>query len=192
MRPIRVFLTAALVALPAVTEAGGAFLFKGGLLRLADDSQTLDLTARNLDEQSMGTLALNLEARKKNGVAFGAEFITYRNEFTPPNAPGPGEARTRVLQFVGKKYFSPSDVFHPYFGAGIGIGNTEVTFTSGGSSFSDEEFTLALQVVAGFELRFDNLSFVLEAKHLYHDIEGGGNEYDPTATGAFAGLGFNW
>jgi hypothetical protein len=192
MHSIRIALTAALLALPAVTEAGGIFLFKGGALRLADDSQTLDLAPRNLDEESMGTLALSIEARKKNGVAFGAEFVTYRNEFTPPTAPGPGEARTRVLQFVGKKYFSPTDVFHPYFGAGIGVGNTEVTFTSGGVSFSDEEFTLALQAVVGFELRFDNLSFVLEAKHLYHDIEGGGNEFDPTSTGAFVGLGFNW
>ncbi|MCK7579438.1 MAG: hypothetical protein MZV65_29415 [Chromatiales bacterium] len=49
-----------------------------------------------------------------------------------------------------------------------------------------------LSAVIGVELRFDNLAFTLEAKHLYHDIESGGNEYDPTATGVFAGVGFTW
>jgi len=47
-------------------------------------------------------------------------------------------------------------------------------------------------VLLGFELRLDNLSFLAEVKHLYHDIEGGGNEYNPTATGVFVGMGFNW
>jgi hypothetical protein len=184
-------LSAALVMLPGTAAAGGAFFIKGGALRLQDDGQVIDMQQRNLDDTSFSTLAFNWEVRKRGGVALGMEFLTYRNEFTPPAAQ-PGEAKTVALQFVGKKYFIDGGIFHPYVGGGIGGGRTNVTYTSGGTEFSDEEYTLVMQIMLGFELRFDNLSFVLEGKHLYHDIEGGGNEYDPTASGVFAGMGINW
>lgn len=184
-------LAAVLVLLPGAATAGGALFIKGGALRLQDDGQTIDIQQRSLDETSHSTLAFSWEVRKRSGVALGMEFLTYRNEFTPPAAE-PGEAKTVALQFVGKKYFIDGGVFHPYVGGGIGGGRTNVSYTSGGTEFSDEEYTLAMQILLGFELRFDNLSFVLEAKHLYHDIESGGNEYDPTATGIFAGMGINW
>lgn len=184
-------LSAVLVILPGTAAAGGALFIKGGAMRLQDDGQMIDAAQRNLDETSYSTLAFSWEVRKNNGVALGMEFLTYRNEFTPPAAQ-PGEAKTIALQFVGKKYFIDGGVFHPYVGGGFGVGRTNVSHNSGGASFSDEEFTLAIQVLLGFELRFDNLSFVLEGKHLYHDIEGGGNEYNPTATGVFAGMGINW
>lgn len=180
-------LSAALVMLPGTAAAGGAFFIKGGAMRLQDDTQMIDLQQRSLDDTSYSTLAFSWEVRKRNGVALGMEFLTYRNEFTPPAAQ-PGEAKAIALQFVGKKYFIDSGVFHPYVGGGIGASRTNVSY----GSYSDEEFALALQVLLGFELRFDNLSFVLEGKHLYHDIEGGGNEYNPTATGVFAGMGINW
>jgi len=186
-RAIALLLSATLVMLPGAAAAGGAVLFKGGAMRLQDDNQVIDLQPRSLDDISHGTFAFSWEARKKSGVALGMEFLTYRNDFSPPAAQT-GEAKTTVLQFVGKKYFIDGGAFHPYVGAGIGAGRTNVSYPS----FSDEEYTLAMQVVLGFELRFDNLSFVLEGKHLYHDIEGGGNEYNPTATGLFAGMGLNW
>lgn len=182
--------SAALGMLSGTAAAGGAFFIKGGVMRLQDDGQVINLTPRSLDDTSYSTLAFNWEVRKRNGVALGMEFLTYRNEFTPPAAQ-PGEAKTIALQFVGKKYFIDGGAFHPYVGGGIGVGRTNVSYNNG-TSYSDEEFTLALQFLLGFELRFDNLSFVLEGKHLYHDIEGGGNEYNPTATGIFAGMGLNW
>lgn len=188
---LRVLVPGLLAMLPAVTQAGGAFLVKGGNMYLTDDRQTLNSAQRDLDETSFSTLAFNLEGRKRNGVAFGVEYLTYRHEFTPPAAQ-PGEAKTQTVQFIGKKYFVQDGPVHPYIGIGIGAGRTNVTYTDIGVSFSDEEFTLAMQVLLGIELRFDNLSFLAEVKHLYHDIEGGGNEYDPTATGLFLGMGFNW
>ena len=184
-------LSAALVMLPGTAAAGGALFIKGGAFRLQDDGQMLDLQQRNLDDTSHSTLAFGWEVRKKSGVALGMEFLSYRNDFTPPAAL-PGEAKTVALQFVGKKYFIDGGVFHPYVGGGIGAGRTNVSYNDLGVEFTDEEYTLAMQFLLGFELRFDNLSFVLEGKHLYHDIESGGNEYDPTATGVFAGMGINW
>lgn len=180
-------LSTALVMLAGTADAGGAFFIKGGAMRLQDDGQLFEGQQRNLDETSYSTFAINLEGRQKNGVALGVEFLTYRNDFTPPVAQ-PGEAKTIAIQFVGKKYFVDGGTFHPYIGGGVGVGRTNVTY----GALSDEEFTLAIQVLLGIELRFDNLSFVLEGKHLYHDIEGGGNEYNPTASGVFAGMGINW
>ena len=190
MRPLRIVLIATLLAVPTVSQAGGAFLFKGGVLRINDDSQVVGPSLRDVDQDSYSTLALNIEARKKNGVAFGAELITFRNDFTPPVAPQQGVVRTHVLQFVAKKYFNPGGVFYPYLGAGVGASHIDADYSSAGGSYQNDEFVLALQAVLGFELRFDNLSFVLEAKHLYFDV--GRNEFDPTGTGVFAGFGFNW
>lgn len=177
--------------LPALAQAGGAFLVKGGTMRLSDDRQMLDLANRDLEENSNGTIAFNIEARKRNGVALGFEYINYRHDFTSPVGES-GEARTQTAQFLGKKYFIQGGPVHPYLGVGIGAGKTNVDYTGGGGAFTDQEFTLALQALLGMELRFDNLSFLAEVKHMYHDIEGGGNEYDPTATGLFVGMGFNW
>lgn len=177
--------------LPALAQAGGAFLVKGGTMRLSDDRQTLDLANRELEENSNGTIAFNIEARKRNGVALGFEYINYRHDFTSALGES-GEARTQTAQFVGKKYFIQGGPVHPYLGIGIGAGKTNVDYSGVGPTFSDQEFTLALQALLGLELRFDNLSFLAEVKHMYHDIESGGNEYDPTATGLFVGMGFNW
>lgn len=177
--------------LPALAQAGGAFLVKGGTMRLSDDRQTLDLANRELEENSNGTIAFNIEARKRNGIALGFEYINYRHDFTSP-AGESGEARTQTAQFLGKKYFIQGGPVHPYLGIGIGAGKTNVDYTGVGGPFTDQEFTLALQALLGLELRFDNLSFLAEVKHMYHDIESGGNEYDPTATGLFVGMGFNW
>ena len=188
---LRLFIPGVLALLPVLAHAGGAFLVKGGTMRLADDRQVIDLVNRDLEQNSNGTLAFNVETRKRNGVALGFELLRYRHDFSSPAAES-GEARTQVAQFLGKKYFIEGGPVHPYVGVGVGAGRTNVTYTAPGARFSDEEFTLALQALLGLELRFDNISFVAEVKHLYHDIEGGGNEYDPTATGVFVGMGFNW
>ena len=187
----RFLIPGVLMVLPALAQAGGAFLVKGGTMRLSDDRQSLNFVSQELDENSNGTLAFNVESRKRNGVAFGFEYMTYRHDFSSA-AVDSGEARTQSAQFLGKKYFIEGGPVHPYIGFGIGGGKTNVTFVSGGTQYSDEEFTLALQALLGVELRFDNISVITEVKHMYHDIEGGGNEYDPTATGIFVGMGFNW
>lgn len=180
-----------LVMLPPLSQAGGAFLVKGGTMRLSDDRQTLDLVSREFEENSNGTIAFNIEARKRSGVALGFEYINYRHDFTSSLGES-GEARTQTAQFLGKKYFIQGGPLHPYLGVGIGAGKTNVDYSTPARTYTDQEFTLALQALLGLELRVDNLSFVAEVKHMYHDIESGGNEYDPTATGLFVGMGFNW
>ena len=177
--------------LPALAQAGGALLMKGGAMRLSDDTQTLNATSLTLDDTSNSTLAINVEGRVQNGMAFGAEYLTYRNDFTSTTVPT-GTAKTQTLQFLAKKYFIQGGPVHPYVGVGVGVGHTKINYSGTASYFGDNNFALAIQALAGLELRFDNLSFLAEVKHLYHDVQSGGNEYDPTATGLFLGMGFNW
>ena len=184
--------SAALSMLPGTAAAAGAFFIKGGAMRLQDDGQMIDALQRNLDDTSFKTIGIGWEARKKNGLAFSIEYLDYRNEFTPPTSPSSGEARTRTLQFGAKKYFIDSGIFHPYVGAGIGLGRTNINYPSGTQSITEEDVAIVLHAALGMELRVDNLSFMLEAKHLYFDVEGNGNQYDPTATGVLVGMGFNW
>lgn len=177
---------------PSLATAGGAFLMKGGVMRLSDDTQTLSLGRVTLDDTSDSSLAINVEGRTKNGMAFGAEYLIYRNDLNS-SITQTGEAKTQTLQFLAKKYFIDGGVVHPYLGVGVGVGRTNVTYSTTVSSFTtDNDFTLAIQALVGLELRFDNLSFQAEVKHLYHDVNNNGNEYDPTATGLFVSLGFNW
>ena len=174
---------------PAIVQAGGAVLMKGGSMSLRDDRQTVDFTQLSFDGNSSRAFAFNVEGRKRNGVALGGEYISYHHDFSTPTAQT-GTAETQLVQFLAKKYFIQGGPLHPYLGVGLGLGHTYIN--SGTAFVSDIEFTLAIQALVGIELRFDNLSFLAEVKHLYHDIESGGNEYNPTATGFFVGMGFNW
>jgi len=182
--------SATMILLPGTAAAGGAFYIKSGVLQLQDTGQVIDSLPRNLDEASNKTIGIGWEVRKKNGLAFNIEYLNYRNEFTPPTSPSTGEARADVLQFSGKKYFIDDGVFHPYIGAGIGPGITKISYTSGGISITEEDYAIVLHAAFGIELRFNNLSFFLEAKHIYFNVDS--SQYDPTSTGVLAGMGFNW
>jgi len=123
-------------------------------------------------------------------LAFSIEHLTFSNEFTPPASSSRGDAKTNVLQFGAKKYFIEDGVFHPYISAGIGVGHTHIDCPSGGQSVTEVDAAIVLHAAVGMELRFNNLSLMLEAKHLYFDTDV--RQYDPTATGLLAGVGFNW
>ncbi len=186
----RLFIALLFALAPGIASAGGAFLAKGGLVRLADDTQSLDASQmRTFDETSQSTMGLSIEARKHNGVTFGAEFLTFRHDFTPPVA-DPGEGRVWVLQFMGKKYFLDQGPVHPFIGAGLGPARVRYSYNNAGSRYSDDDIVLTLNATIGLEFRFDNLSFMLEARNMYFDAENG--KYDPSGVAVLAGFGFNW
>lgn len=186
---LRILVIGLIALSPAMAQAGGAFIIKGGVARLADDTQMVGSTQLTMDESSSRAIAINVEGRKHNGMAFGGEYLTYRHDYSFPVSQT-GEARTQTLQFLAKKYFIKDGLLHPYIGIGIGFGWADITSSAGLTS--DIEVGIGAQALVGIELRFDNLSFQAEVKQLYFDIDGSGNNYDPTATGAFVGLGFNW
>ncbi len=188
LRPswLRLLLAMLSLAFCSSAQAGGAFLVKLGDMQLTDDSQSFDGMTRDFDRSSYHTAGVMLEKRLASGVGLGAEYLTYRNSYTPD-----GTADTRAVMFVAHKYFIHEGNLHPFIGLGAGFGRTSVEHTVP-ASYKDEEFTTVIQVALGVEYRVDNFSFMLEGKHLYHDINSGGNEYNPTATGLFAGFGFIW
>jgi len=187
MKKFSTFFTVTLVLsmFPLAAKADGAILFKLGSIQLRDDTQILDLTPRNLNAASESTLGVLLEHRfQKSGVGIGVEYVYYRHAYQPQS----GLAETATLMVSARKYFIQDSVVRPFIGLGIGIGRTETS----NPGFQDVEFTTPSQVVVGLDISADNLSFQIEAKLLHHQIEGGGNEYDPSALGLIASFGFNW
>lgn len=172
-------------AWPMLAQAETSFSLKGGAVSLWDDTQTINTTPRNFDGTSHSTFAISWEHRRRNGAAFGMEYLSYRNDFTPPASPDTGLARTQVLQFVARKYFDRAPIVHPFFGMGIGTSQTTVSYDTP-SSYTKYDWNLALQLNGGIEFRIDqNFAFSAEVKGLFFDVDS--NHYNPSSTGLFLG-----
>jgi hypothetical protein len=172
-----------LASAPAL--AGGAMIMKTGRVQLWDDSQNLDGQTRTFDSDSGRTFALAWEHRNRRGMGLGVEYITYRHDYTPSSVSN-GQAKTQILLFSARKYFNASEVVHPFFGVGMGLGHTSIT----GSSI-DPDVNFEVQANTGVEMRFDTIGFYIELKGLYNDTSGpSGNRYDPSGTAVFGGMSF--
>lgn len=180
--------------------AGGAIYIKGGAMRLQHDSQVFDesplptLITVNLEDTSSRTINVGWEIRFRRGWAVGTEYLGYRHQFTPPASPAAqGTATTKALMVSGRKYFFDSGNFYPYVGGGIGIGETEINNRRNAGSVDRFDTSLFLHVVLGIEARFNNMSIMLEARHLAFDRDNSVDvEYDPSVSGVLLGVGFNW
>ncbi|MDH4134704.1 MAG: hypothetical protein OEV31_07925, partial [Gammaproteobacteria bacterium] len=177
----------------AAAQADKALYLKGGTVQILDDSQTFNGVGRALDEKSTDTYGLLFEHRTRRDMAFGVEYLNFTNDFTPAGlgggSPGNGFATTRTLNFVAKKYLGKG-VFHPFFGLGVGLGRTTVDYAD--SSWADEDIGISMQVMAGLELRFQEMGLMFEAKRLNFDMSSSNSTYNPSAVGFFASIGFNW
>lgn len=186
-----------LALLPGAAQAAGAIFIKGGAMRLVGNDQTFEAPLHvpyrvNLDDVSQKALNIGWEKRFRHGLAVGTEYLGYQNKFTSSAPAATGKAITHAFTAVAKKYFFDGGRFHPYVGGGIGTGITDVKNTYSGGSIDDTNISLLLHAVIGMELRVDNLSLVLEARHMNFDVADVDVEYDPTATGMFLGVGLNW
>lgn len=188
LHPLRLsslLLLASLAVGPTLARAETGFTLKGGIMSLWDDTQTINGTPRSLDNPSTRTFAVGWEHRRRNGAAFGMEYLNYRNEFTPPAGADTGLAKTEVLQFIARKYFLRAPVVHPFLGLGIGTSHTSVSYDTP-VAYTKYDWSLALQLNGGVEFRLDdNFSTLLEIKTLYSDVDN--VHYDPSATGFFIG-----
>jgi len=180
--------------------AGGAIYIKGGTMRLQHDTQVFDesplptLITVNLEDTSSRTINVGWEIRFRRGWAVGTEYLGYRHQFTPAASPAAqGTATTKALMVSGRKYFFDSGNFYPYVGGGIGIGETEINNRRNAGLVGRFDTSLFLHVVLGVEARFNNMSIMLEARHLAFDRDNSVDvEYDPSVSGVLLGVGFNW
>lgn len=193
-----VFLAAAIAIPSSALAAGGAIFIKGGSMFLEKDSQLFDTPTHvpvsvGLNSSSYKAIDVSWEIRFGQGWAVGAEYLGYDHRFTPSATPAArGIALTDAFMVSAKKYFFNSGSFHPYVGAGFGLGFTDISNNRSGGTINDLNTSLFGHAMLGIELRVDNLSFLLEAKTLYFDNSAVDVEYDPTASGIFLGAGFNW
>jgi hypothetical protein len=171
------------LAAPGVASAEeSALMVKVGRLNVSHETQDIDGANRTLDN-STNTYALAWEARANDGVAFGAEFMTYRNDWHGPGAQQ-GDVRTRALLFTMKKYMSPAGNMYPYAGAGVGLAHGVV----GGLNF-DPALGLALQLDGGVEFRWESVGFYTELKGLYASPGSiWGSSVDTSSVGLFGGI----
>lgn len=193
-----VALVSTFLLLPDVSWAvGGSIVVKGGVMRVIDSRQVFEEPPHLpvnvvLERDSNRTGGIGWEVRMRHGLAVGAEFLSYRNDFGPAGVPATGEAKTSALLAQGKKYFFDSGVFHPYIGGGFGLGSTHVNFVGAVTQIDDNNLSFVLHAVAGMEMRVESLSFTLEVRRLYFSVDGSDVEYDPSAFGAFFGAGVCW
>lgn len=192
-------LLAVAIALPSSAfAAGGAIFIKGGSMFLQDDNQLFDTPTHvpvnvGLNNSSYKAIDVSWEIRFGRGWAVGTEYLGYDHRFTPSATPAArGVALTDAFMVSAKKYFLDSGKFHPYVGAGFGLGLTDISNNRNGGTINDLNASAFVHAMLGVELRVDNLSFLLEAKTLYFDNSTVDVEYDPTASGIFLGAGFNW
>jgi hypothetical protein len=161
-----------------------AMIMKSGTVKLWDEDQRLDLADRRFDGHSQRTLALAWEIRNAKEVAMGMEYLTYRHDLSDTVS---GGAKTQVVLFNIKKYFSPNLVLHPYAGFGLGWGHAR--FDDGQGNI-DRDFNLALQASGGVEFRIgNNFGIYTELKGLASGTDGEDeNEFDFSGTGLMAGI----
>ena len=172
--------------IPATAAAGDfVLMIKSGAMQLSDETQDLDGGIRTFSDKSDRTLSLAWEIRNAKNVGLGMEYITYEHDFTPL---ANSYTRTQVYLFSARKYFTPSKVFHPFAGIGLGYGFSR--YNNGIDV--DEDWNLALQLTGGFELQFsDDFGIFLEAKGLASGTDGErANDFDFSSTGLMAGVSF--
>lgn len=161
-----------------------AVIVKSGTVQLWDQEQRLDGGERNFDSNSRRTLAVAWEVRNAKEVAMGMEYMTYIHDFNPSSN---GYAKSQLWMFTAKKYFSPSQVLHPFAGIGLGWGQAKY---DDGQGNVDRDINIALQATAGMEFRLGkNFGFYTEVKGLASGADSEEDkEFDFSGTGFMAGI----
>jgi len=188
-----------LAVLPCTaTAAEGAFIIKGGAMRLHDDGQVFETQTYvpvnvSLDEVSNKTFGIGWEIRLRKNWAVGTEYLHFENQFTQTSLPSArGITTTDAFMVSAKKYFFTSSNFHPYIGGGFGVGFSDTSNNRSGGQIDINKGHLLLHAMFGIELRVDQLSIMLETKTLYFDDLSSHANFDPNATGVLLGVSFNW
>ena len=137
-----------------------ALIAKAGTFKIADGTQRVGCVASTYDTTSKSVFGVEAEWRSTTGLALGGELFQYKNDLSPGALPG---AQQRVLAVManGKYYFRLASALYPFVGAGIGLANATYS-----GSLTGHASGLAIQGLAGMEIRFNRIGVSLQYRYL--------------------------
>lgn len=178
----------AMVAAPAAADAV-VMIVKAGGFNVSKDRQTIDRVNVNVDDGASEVFGLEGEWRQKTGIALGIEYVQYENDVTGTGTSARSAMNTTAILVNGKKYFRPTEAMSPYLGAGIGAAVIDFS----GNLITGSAGGLAVQIVGGFEFRWDKVGLYTEFKYLYAEAQDDFNQTaKATGAGVFAGISYSF
>jgi len=164
-----------------------AISVKAGGYTLSEANQRWLNLSTQVKTKASGVFALSGEYELGNGFALEPEVSVFKTTWAQSNG-NTGDVSAAVVMMNGKMYFADSDTFRPFVGAGIGA-----AATSFGGGITGSTSGAALQLFAGVETRFDQVSLRLEYKAVSAETEDdNSNVVDISGKGAFAGIGIHF
>jgi opacity protein-like surface antigen len=168
----------------AVSADSSALILKAGSFTLSDADQRIGGINLTFEKNSSSELGGEFEWRRSDGAAFGIEILNYNNDWKSGIGTS-GDNNTLALMFNAKRYFSATKSVLPFIGGGVGFASTEFSGPGGSASGDD----LALQILAGIEVRGKQAGFYTEVKKLVSKPEDEfGDDIDVSGTGVFVGV----
>ncbi len=144
---------------PAFAE--DALILTVGALNLAHDHQTIAGHDAVLKPEAAPVYGVAWERRHYNGIAYGAEYLTYSNPVDSAGASG--HLTSRLVMFTLKKYHRPWAHVYPFVGVSAGLADTSVSGVPGGTGLGP-----AFEIDGGVELQWArSVGFYTELRGLY-------------------------
>lgn len=197
-RPVfaRLFIATLLVVAAAAAKAeeplpnNSALTIKGGAFRLAEDSQNIGNQTWKFGGPYWrfafeGEGWIDVEKH----VSIGGEFMRFSGDFRLANDPNINHMMEAIIVTARCKYFfgSRDDAWRPYLGAGIGIADA----LDGHGPLHGDATGLALQGIAGMQVRGKRVGFRMEYTYIAANVgDGEGRYVDISGHRLFAGLSF--
>lgn len=174
-------------AAPSTRRGRFALSAKAGGYTLSEANQRWLNLSTQVKTKASGVFALSGEYEFGNGFALEPEVLVFKTTWAQSNG-NSGDFSAAVITVNGKMYLADSDTFRPFIGAGIGAAATSF---SGG--ITGNTSGAALQLFAGIEMRFDQVSLRLEYKAVSAETDDeNSNVVDVSGKGAFAGVGIHF
>jgi hypothetical protein len=163
-----------------------ALIAKLGTFKLASASQMVGGAASTYDTSSSPVAGIELEMRRKDGLALGGEFFNYKNKLAANGTTFKGQQAVSAFMLNFKNYFHVEPWFYPYAGFGFGLADSKY-----GGDLSGSASGLAYQGFAGVDFRFGDVGFHVEYKVLAATTkDGAGEKVKVGGSGILVGASF--
>jgi opacity protein-like surface antigen len=163
-----------------------ALIAKVGTFKMASASQTVGGLPSTYDTSSSPVAGIEVETRRKDGLALGGEVFYYKNDLAANCTTCKGQQTVSAFMLNGKYYFHVEPWLYPYAGVGLGFANS-----SYGGNLSGHASGLAYQGIAGVDFRFGDVGLYLQYKILGSTTkDGAGEKVKVGGSGILVGVSF--